>query len=238
MTRTIAILGYHKIGPWPGDWESWYYVPDETFAGHLRTLREGGWRFLDVAALLRGLDEPDSLPDRSALVTFDDGYRSLLEHGLPTLRQFDCPAVLFVPTAYIGGTNTFDQDEEPEEAICSVEDLRRLQRQGVSIQSHGVTHRAFSDLSQDEQVQEFLRSKEVLEDAAGEAVELFAFPYGDGGREEEGVTSLLRRAGYRAACLYGGGLQPVPADNPFRLARLTMGPDTDLARELCGVGRG
>src|SRR5262249_43971277 len=85
MTRLIAILGYHKIGPWPGDWETWYYVPEETFAGHLRALREGGWRFLDASAFLRGLDDPDTLPWRSALVTFDDGYRSLLEHGLPTL---------------------------------------------------------------------------------------------------------------------------------------------------------
>jgi peptidoglycan/xylan/chitin deacetylase (PgdA/CDA1 family) len=236
MTRTIAILGYHKIGPWPGDWETWYYVPDETFAGHLRTLREGGWRFLDVLTFLRGLEEPDSLPERSALVTFDDGYRSLLSHGLPTLRRFDCPAVVFVPTDYLGGTNAFDRDEEPEEAICSAEDLRQLRRQGVSIQSHGVTHRAFSDLGPAEQEQEVYRSKEMLEGAAGGPVELFAFPYGDGGRDEEGVTSLLRGAGYRAACLYGGGLQSVPADNPFRLARITMGPDTDLAAELSGRG--
>jgi peptidoglycan/xylan/chitin deacetylase (PgdA/CDA1 family) len=238
MIRTVAILGYHKIGPWPGDWESWYYVPDETFASHLRMLREDGWRCLDAATFLRGLDEPDFLPKRSALVTFDDGYRSLLKHGLPTLRQFDCPAVLFVPSDYIGGTNAFDLDEEPEEAICSFEDLRRLRQQGVSIQAHSVTHRAFSDLGLAEQEREVYRSKEVLEEAVGEPVELFSFPYGDGGKDEQKVTSLLLRAGYRAACLYGGGLQTVPADNRFRLARLTMGPDTDLARELSGIGPG
>src|SRR5262249_13389250 len=163
-----------------------------------------GWRFLDTSTFLRGLDEPASLPERSALVTFDDGYRSLLEHGLPTLRAFDCPGALFVPTAYLGGTNAFDRDEEPEEAICSVEDLRRLRRQGLSIQSHGVMHRGFSDLGPAEQEHEVSRSKQVLEEAVGEPVELFSFPYGDGGKDAEQVTSLLRRAGYRAACLYGG----------------------------------
>jgi peptidoglycan/xylan/chitin deacetylase (PgdA/CDA1 family) len=236
MTRLVAILGYHKIGPWPGDWETWYYVPDETFAGHLRTLREGGWRFLDMASFLRGLDEPETLPRRSALVTFDDGYRSLLEHGLPTLRAFDCPGVLFVPTDYLGGTNAFDRDEEPEEAICSVADLQRLHRQGVSIQSHGVTHRAFSALGPAEQEHEVHRSKRVLEEAVGEPVELFSFPYGDGGRAEGQATSFLGRAGYRAACLYGGGLQALPAADPFRLTRIAMGPDTDLARELSSSG--
>jgi peptidoglycan/xylan/chitin deacetylase (PgdA/CDA1 family) len=237
MTRLIAILGYHKIGPWPGDWETWYCVPEETFAGHLRALQEGGWRFLDASAFLRGLDDPDTLPWRSALVTFDDGYRSLLEHGLPTLRRFACPAIVFVPTAYLGGTNAFDRDEEPPEAICSVEDLRVLHQQWVSIQSHGVTHRGFSGLGPVEQEHEARRSKEVLEEATGVPIELFAFPYGDGGTEEE-VTSLLRRAGYRAACLYGGGPQAVPAVKPFRLARIAMGPDTDLARELGGARPG
>jgi peptidoglycan/xylan/chitin deacetylase (PgdA/CDA1 family) len=238
MKRSIAILGYHKIGPWPGDWETWYYVSDETFATHLRKLREGGWHCLDVPTLLHGLEEPDTLPERSALVTFDDGYRSLLEHGLPTLRQFGCPAVVFVPTDYLGRTNAFDQDEEPEESICSADDLRSLQRHGVSIQSHGVTHRWFSQLDPAEQAHEVCRSKQVLEEAVGEAVELFSFPYGDGGKEAEGVTSLLRRSGYRAACLYGGGLQSVPVTDPFRLARIAMGPDTDLATELSGVGGG
>ena len=235
MIRTLAILGYHKIGLWPGDWKSWYYVSDETFAGHLRTLSEEDWHFLDISTFLRGLDEPDSLPERSALVTFDDGYRSLLKHGLPTLRQFDCPAVLFVPTDYVSGTNAFDRDEEPEEVICSFEDLRHLQRQGVSIQAHSVTHRAFSDLGSGELEQEVCWSKEVLEEGVAEPVELFAFPYGDGGKEPRQVTSLLSRAGFKAACLYGGGLQSVPAENRFRLARIAMGPDTDLARELSGV---
>jgi peptidoglycan/xylan/chitin deacetylase (PgdA/CDA1 family) len=234
MTRTIAILGYHKIGPWPGDWQTWYYVSDEIFASHLQILRAGGWLFLDVADFLHGLDEPDALPERSALVTFDDGYRSLLDHGLPTLRAFGCPAVLFVPTSYLGGTNAFDRDEEPEEAVCSAADLRLLRRQGVSIQSHGVTHRGFSDLGPDEIGQEISRSREVLEETVGESVELFSFPYGDGGKEEGEVTSLLRGAGYRAAFLYGGGLQPVPAANPFRLTRIAMGPDTDLGRVLRG----
>ena len=34
----------------------------------------------------------------AALVTFDDGYRSTLTVALPCLRQFDCPAALFLPT--------------------------------------------------------------------------------------------------------------------------------------------
>jgi peptidoglycan/xylan/chitin deacetylase (PgdA/CDA1 family) len=228
--RTFAILGFHKIGPAPDGWETWFYVPQATFVGYLNYLREDGWQVLEMAAFLRGLAEPDSLPERAALITFDDGYRSILDYGLPELRLFDYPAVMFVPTAFIGGHNDFDADNEPREAICSWEELRELERCGVSVQSHGVSHRAFSGLNPAEQEQELLRSKAALEDWLGKAIEVFSYPYGDCGPEPGAARGALERAGYRAGCLYGGGPQRVPVADPYRLARLAVGPDTDLRR--------
>jgi hypothetical protein len=36
-SRSLAILAYHKIGePPPGGWQTWFYVPEENFVGHLR----------------------------------------------------------------------------------------------------------------------------------------------------------------------------------------------------------
>ena len=46
MTRTVAVLGYHRVGPSSaGSWETWFSVPAGTFAEHLRVLDEGlgGW---------------------------------------------------------------------------------------------------------------------------------------------------------------------------------------------------
>ena len=39
------------------------------------------------------------LPPRPVLVTFDDGYRSVLEHALPSLERYRIPAVVFITTA-------------------------------------------------------------------------------------------------------------------------------------------
>src|SRR6516162_4677506 len=230
VSRTLAILGFHKIGPAPGGWETWFYVPQATFVGYLDYLKEDAWQVLDVAAFLHGLVKPDSLPERAALITFDDGYRSILDYGLPELQFFEYPAVMFVPTAFIGGHNEFDADNEPEEAICDWDELRELERCGVSVQSHGVSHRAFSGLNPAEQEQELLRSKAALEDGLGKAVEVFSYPYGDCGLEPGAAQRLLERTGYRAACLYGGGPHRVPVADPYRLDRLAMGPDTDLPR--------
>ena len=66
----------------------------------------------------------------------------------------------------------------------------------------------------------------------GKPVEVFAFPYGDGGANPELTTELLRKTGYASACLYGGGPIRLPARDPFRLPRLAMGPETDLDAAL------
>jgi peptidoglycan/xylan/chitin deacetylase (PgdA/CDA1 family) len=234
----LAILGYHKIGPAPDEWETWFYIPRATFVDHLSYLKDNGWQVLDLATFLRGLDDPGSLPERTALITFDDGYRSILKYGLPELRRFGCPAVMFVPTEYIGGPNRWDVDNEPEEPICTWKDLRQLERAGISIQSHSVTHRGLSELTPEEQEEELVRSKAVLEEGLQKPVEFFSYPYGDGGKNWSFVRSALERAGYRAACLYGGGPQRLPVANPYRLKRVAMGPDTDLAMELKDPSRG
>jgi peptidoglycan/xylan/chitin deacetylase (PgdA/CDA1 family) len=230
--RTVAILGFHKIGPAPDNWATWFYIPRQTFVRYLSYLKENGWRVIDAAAFLRGLTKPASLPERAALLTFDDGYRSILRYGLPELQEFGYPAVMFVPTDFIGGHNSFDVEQEPEEAICGWKHLRELQRRGIAIQSHGVSHRALSGLSLAEQHEELRCSKALLEARLGRPVEVFSFPYGDGGADPKAIQKLLQRTAYRAACLYGGGPLRMPVGDRYRLARIAMGPDTDLAAEL------
>jgi peptidoglycan/xylan/chitin deacetylase (PgdA/CDA1 family) len=153
---------------------------------------------------LRGLEFPYSLPEQAVLLTFDDGYRSMRHIALPLLRSFVFPSVLFVPVNYIGSTNRFDADVEPEEPICGWDDLEELQCGKVSIQSHGVTHRRLSMLDDAQLRYEIEHSKRAIENRVGHAVKIFSFPYGDNGREPRITTAILREVGYSAAFLYGG----------------------------------
>jgi peptidoglycan/xylan/chitin deacetylase (PgdA/CDA1 family) len=227
--RTLVILGYHKIGPpSAGAWETWYYVSESKFLEHLSCLRDGGWEVLDLAGLLLALADPETLPRRAAIITFDDGYRCVLQSALPCLLKFGFPAIHFVPTDFIGDCNRFDEGAEPEEPICNWGELQELARQGVAVQAHGASHRTLSILSPEVMAEELCRPKEILERRLGKPVELFAFPYGDGGRNAQLTTGALKKAGYKAAFLYGGGTAASPIADPFRLPRLAIGPDTDL----------
>jgi len=237
VERVVAILGYHKIGEPPaGGWPTWFYVPEATFARHLRWLAGAGWSPLALDTFLAGLEDPSRLPPRGVLLTFDDGYRSVREVALPWLERLGFPAVLFVPSDFVGARNTFDQASEPDEPLCDWDDLRALQRAGVAIEAHGASHRAFSEMDAAAQDDELRRSKAALEAGLGTPVEVFAFPYGDAGPDRPGVARRLSAAGYRAACLYGGGPVGWPAE-AYALPRVPVGPDTELAA-LLGPGSG
>jgi len=89
-------------------------------------------------------------------------------------------------------------------------------------------------MDENRQKREVTGSKQVLEEKLGKSVELFAFPYSDGGDEAEVSSAILQHAGYRAAFLCGGGLSfgHLPLGDRFRISRLAVYRDTDLDLEL------
>ncbi len=126
---------------------TWFYASEATFTAQLSVLHDEGWAALDLPTFIRSLRQPNARPDRSVLLTFDDGYRSTTEVAKNVLQKFGFPAVVFVPTDLIGKTNRFDREVEPEEAICDWSDLRALEDAGIRVESHGASHRRFSQLS-------------------------------------------------------------------------------------------
>src|SRR5260370_13890781 len=117
---------------------------------------------MDAVTFVEGLSRPETLPSRSVLLTFDDGYCSMCHTVVPLLSAYRFPSVVFVPTSFVGDTNRFDRDVEPEEPICGWDDLLEMQRTGVSVQSHGVTHRRLSALGLDELRHELPATKSVF----------------------------------------------------------------------------
>lgn len=228
----LLILGYHKIGDHPAGEPSFSYVPVEAFARQLASLVPQGWRFLSADQWLQALEQPERLCEKSAVITLDDGYLRTLTHALPVLRDLGAPAVLFVPTRFVGGTNDFDAGIEPEEPICTWDQLRQLDLAGVSIQSHGVGHRWMSELDQAARQRELLNSRDQIRQQIGHEAHFFSFPYGDEGVDPATTQALLERTGYRGAVLFGGGAMDGRSIDRWRMQRLPVGPDTDFEKEL------
>jgi peptidoglycan/xylan/chitin deacetylase (PgdA/CDA1 family) len=102
--RSITVLAYHRVAPPPGadypfDAELFSATPEE-FARELHYFR----RHLDVISMreLRGgLADPACLPERPAVITFDDGYQDNAEIALPILREVGLPACFFLATRIV-----------------------------------------------------------------------------------------------------------------------------------------
>ena len=177
------VLLYHRVAP---EHDPTYPpLPPAVFERHCAFVRDA-FEVIRLGELADRLRHGRSLKG-CCVMTFDDGYRSIREIALPWLVRFGYPAVMFVPTDFVGGSSSFDGDE-PEEAICDWAELRDLQRWGVSIQSHAASHRPFSKLDPVEQEREVVGSKAVLEAELGAAVAVLAYPYGDPGADPEDVA--------------------------------------------------
>ncbi len=230
MSPVVATLSYHKIGNPPRDgWQTWNYTGSEEFAAQLNWFHQRGWQFLSAADVLSAMRGLGALPEQGVLITFDDAYDSLFENALPVLEKFSAPAVVFVPTQFVGSANLFDHGVEPLERIADWGTLAKLQMAGFSVESHGATHRSFSSLAPFEIGMELHASREAIRKNLGVDSHFFAYPYGDSGPDSGLVDLALQKAGYEAAFLYGGGIfQPLQNPAPFSLPRLAMGPDVDL----------
>ena len=101
------VLCYHRINEACTDPR--LCVTPSHFAEHLEALRQCA-RPISLQQLSRALSG-GSLPDRSVVVTFDDGYADNLYNAKPLLERHGIPATVFVITGYIGQEREFWWDE-------------------------------------------------------------------------------------------------------------------------------
>lgn len=101
------VLCYHRINELCSDPR--LCVTPRRFAEHLEVLREYA-RPIGLQQLSKALLD-GNLPERSVVVTFDDGYADNLYNAKPLLERYGIPATVFVITGYIGHKREFWWDE-------------------------------------------------------------------------------------------------------------------------------
>lgn len=112
-----------------------------------------------------------------AVVTFDDGFVSVMENALPELQKHKMPATIFVPSGYLGQQPGWIKSGK-KEWVMSPEQLRVARRGGLTIGSHTVRHVRLDKVPLEEAVSEMAISKQELEKILEEPVNTFSFPHG------------------------------------------------------------
>jgi hypothetical protein len=152
--RAIPVIMYHGVGnDYPG-WE-WNHlvIPVEVFDGQMRILKERGWTTISLEQLHAHMATGASVPERSIVLTFDDGYRDNYVHAFPILKKYGHRAAIWMSTDFVDPRvdcpPTLDDvwakrvgmDELDARGYLSWAEMRRMVESGlVEIQSHAKTH--------------------------------------------------------------------------------------------------
>ena len=221
-----AVIVYHAIGSVPRSAPHWNaFVPPERFAAQMAFLAERR-RVVDLDALLEPAGAPG--PPRVA-ITFDDGYRDVLEHAVPVLRRLGLPATFFVPTQWIGADSGWDH--VPLE-IMTGDELVELASTGFAVESHGHAHIDYARSDPQAVRADVRASVERLSELLGRPPRYLAYPYG---RATAEAAAEAARLGLRGAFSLD---RPQPVSGAFAVPRVSVVPaDTRPLFALKTAGR-
>jgi peptidoglycan/xylan/chitin deacetylase (PgdA/CDA1 family) len=208
----VPILMYHRINvPSPGApaITRRLTVHPADFARQMRWLRRHGYQTVTQRQLFGALMHGWPLGERPIMITFDDGYRDVFYKAAPVLTKLRMQGTAYVISdRVVNGDRTF----------LSPGLLRALEREGIEIGSHSVSHADLTQLSDREVLAELKGSRRSLERWLRHPVQWLAYPFG---AYDGRVERLARRAGYVLAVTTEEGTLH-SADRPLALQRLRV----------------
>jgi peptidoglycan/xylan/chitin deacetylase (PgdA/CDA1 family) len=225
LLRRPALLAYHGVGPAAGD-DSRLLITLARLEAQIRYLQRRGYRFLTAEELL----EEGAPRNRTAVLTFDDGFRSWLTDVAPLLRRLGVPGTFYVSTGLLGQQHWLVPGDAGR--LLEADEAKALAEDGMELGSHSVSHPDLRLLDEEELTRELRESKEVVEQLTGRPCRTFAYPYG---LYDERVAQAAAEAGYELAFAW----LPGPW-RPLEAPRLPAPPrhgGLGLALKLAGLRR-
>lgn len=170
---SVPVLMYHAVSDDLWGFDELFVSPSDLDA-QLAYLVENGYDpiFFEDLAHLKDYDKP-------VILTFDDGYLDNYTELYPLLKKHNVKATVFVITSAMGVS----------QRSMTREQVKELSDSGlVSIQSHTVTHRELSTLSDEEQLTEIRDSKLDVARMTGREPHVLCYPSGDRNETSQELT--------------------------------------------------
>jgi peptidoglycan/xylan/chitin deacetylase (PgdA/CDA1 family) len=214
MSERLAILMYHSLD----ETGSCISTAPGVFAAQLRGLAEAGWRGVSLGRAMAQRAQ-GRWPERTFVITFDDGYQSVMRHGLPALESVGFTATIYTVARHLGDDNlfTWPPDAIGRQPLATVDELRVAVRMGHEIGAHTLTHPVLPQLDIEAMWAEIVASGVELQDHLGVGVNTFAYPFGL-------VSELARDVAaewYQSACTTGHRRADIH-DDRYLLPRVEM----------------
>jgi peptidoglycan/xylan/chitin deacetylase (PgdA/CDA1 family) len=215
--RPGVVLAYHGLGPPDGD-DARLMISREHLEAQVRFLQRRGYTFRTADELV----ETGPPHEGTAVLTFDDGFRSSLTDIAPILRQLGVRGTFYVTPGLLGKQHW----RVPGDAgrLLDADEARALVEAGMELGSHAMTHHDLRLLDGRELAFELEESKAAIEKITGRPCRTCAYPYG---LHDHRVTEAAAAAGYDLAFAWRPGpwaplaaprMPAPPRHGAFRLA--------------------
>jgi len=204
------------------------------FDRQIKYLKENGWHSFTIS---EAITNRDKLPEKSVIITFDDGYKDNLINALPILKKYNFKATIYLVndrhdrdwSGYRKSKNEgAGLKDEPK---LSDDEVRELIKSGlIEIGAHTVTHANLSTLGNDDSHKEICRSKELIEKEFNIMCGSFAYPFG---LYKNSDVLNVENCGYTNAVTTKNGIADLKNCSLFEIPRITIsGKDNFLSFKL------
>ena len=216
----IPILLYHRIGTENDCKQLVSCVLIDEFDKEINYLKKNNYYFINTEELINYINGEIILPNKSVLITFDDGYKDNYIYAFPIIKKYNAKATIFVNTNFIGrkvplrvGSNIFDE-VSPDKAdvfyyFLSWDEIKEMHKEGIDFQPHGHSHPDLTKIGEKDIIKEICKSKEILEKTLRKKIYFFSYPFG---RYDKRVISLLQKQKFKASFTVKFGIAKSKAD--------------------------
>ncbi len=228
----LLILCYHAVSErWPASLS----VTPERFAYQLEYLVRRGYRGVTFT---RAVTDPPS--GKALVVTFDDGYRSVVKVAQPIMERLGVPGTVFVATDHVGTERPMvwkgieqwvGTEYESELTAASWSELDGLKQSGWEIGAHTRTHPHLTEVDDAVMFEELDGSRQAIDRHLDGACTSLAYPYGD---HDDRVVAVAAKAGFSVAATLPRHWRP---PEPLRWPRVYIHHRDDGLRFRVKVSR-
>lgn len=212
MADWLPVLTFHDLK----DHTSVISFPPELFRRGMLKLHEKGYRPISLLEAVDHLALKKTFPERSFVITFDDGYESVYKQAFPVLQDYRMTATIFLTVGE--GEKT-----KPAKRLPSIEgrsmlkwhEIVEMKQWGIGFGAHTLTHPDLTRLPLNRVEMEICDSKARIENMLNAPVTCFAYPYS---RYDDRSRKLVQKH-FACACSDRLGLVAVGKD-PYTLKRV------------------
>ena len=185
----VPVLMYHHIQPQKEAWkekQEALSVDSAEFDHQMNYLASSGYSTISTKQLVDALLNHAALPQKSIVITIDDGYEDVYTYAYPILKQYSLIANLAVITGLAG-----------ESDYVSWNQIEEMSKSGlVYMTNHTWSHHSIDQGTDGKIIFEVVTAKQQLQDHTGQNIDTFIYPFG---AVSFGAIEILRQEGVRGA---------------------------------------